>query len=106
MTSPLILISLGILFAPKMAHFKLVSLTIFIRMALGLGMGIVMATLMKLEGTTFSVVCLCAAGPIGFMSLTYASLARLNWDFSSSALSMSIFVGVLYIPMLMCLFVK
>jgi predicted permease len=103
MTSPLILISLGIFFAPKWAGLKPAVLTVVIRMGLGPVLGVSIAALAGLEGTTFWVVSLCCAAPVGFVTLTFASLAELNTEFASSVLSLSIFVGIVYIPLLMYL---
>ena len=103
MTSPLILISLGIFFAPKWAGLKPAVLTVVIRMGLGPILGTAIAWVTGLEGVTFWVVSLCCAAPIGFVTLTFAALARLNTEFASSVLSLSIFVGTVYIPVLMFL---
>jgi predicted permease len=104
MTSPLILISLGIFFSLKIAELRLVTLAVVIRMVLGLIFGVVIATLLGLEGTTFVVISLCAAAPIGFMALTFSSLAKLDIRLSSSAVSISILVGLIYIPILILFF--
>lgn len=104
MTSPLILISLGIFFSLKIADLRLVCVAVAIRMALGLAFGVGIATLLGLEGTTFIVVSLCAAAPIGFMALTFSSLARLDIPLTSSAVSVSILIGLIYIPVLMLFF--
>ena len=55
MTAPLILISLGIFFAPKVADLRLALVTLVIRMGLGLLVGAAMAAALGLQGTTFSV---------------------------------------------------
>ena len=104
MTAPLILIALGIFFAPKLLHWKLVTVTLLIRMVFGLLTGVVIATLLGLEGSTFAIVSLCAAAPIGFNALTFASLAKLDVEYTSSAVSVSILIGMFYIPVLMYFF--
>lgn len=104
MTAPLILVALGIYFSLDVANWKLVSLTVFLRMGLGLAAGLGIATLLGLEGTTFIVVSLCAAAPIGFNALTFASLARLDTALTSGAVSLSILTGLVYIPFLILLF--
>ncbi len=104
MTSPLILISLGIFFTPKLDGFKLIAVAIAIRMVFGLLAGASIAKLVGLEGTTFTVVALCSAAPVGFTVLTFSSLAKLNTEFTAGVLSLSILIGVIYIPLLMFLF--
>jgi hypothetical protein len=104
MTGPLILISLGVFFSPKMENLLLVTITVAIRMLVGMMTGIGCATLMGLSGTTFTVVALCAAAPVGFNALTFASLAKLDTELAANILSISIFAGVIYVPILMYLF--
>jgi predicted permease len=101
MTSPLILIALGIFFRPQFANFKLVSLTISIRVGLGLAVGIGLARALGLHGQTFAVVALCSAAPVGFMALTFAAIAQLDKAFASRIVSVSILLGVIYVPILM-----
>ena len=51
----------------------------------------------------FTVVVLCSGAPIGFMALTFSAMARLDTDLSASAVSMSILIGLFWIPLLMWL---
>jgi predicted permease len=103
MTNPLILVSLGILFTPRLKQLRLVSMTLAIRVGAGLILGMAIASLLGLQGLVFIVVTLCAAGPVGFNALTYASLAKLDTELASNAVSISILLGVIYIPLLMYL---
>src|SRR5690606_27660057 len=103
MTAPLILIALGIMFSPRVENLRLALLPVAIRMGLGLLAGVAIAALLGFEGTTFVVVALCSAAPIGFNALTFSSLAKLDTALSSSAVSMSILMGLFYIPLLMVL---
>jgi predicted permease len=103
MTGPLILVALGIFFALKIANLPLALLTAGIRMGGGLIAGLILATLAGLEGTTFKVILLCCAAPIGFNALTYSSMAKLDADLSASAVSISILAGLFYIPLLILL---
>jgi len=104
MTSPLILIALGILFSLSFRQLRLVGLTLFIRMGLGFVFGFGLATLVGLEGQTFVIVALCSGAPIGFMALTFTSLARLDMELTTTAVSLSILLGLFYIPLLILLF--
>jgi hypothetical protein len=103
MTGPLILIALGIFFSLQVANLPLALLAAGIRMGCGLLAGVALASLLGLEGTTYAVVVLCSAAPIGFNALTYCSLARLDTELSASAVSISIVAGLVYIPVLMVL---
>src|SRR5690606_12059968 len=104
MTAPLILIALGISFSLSLADARLAALAIAVRMGLGLAVGLAFATLAGFEGETFAVVALCSAAPIGFMALTFTSLAKLDRRLTSTAVSLSILVGLIYIPVLMFFF--
>jgi hypothetical protein len=79
----------------------MLSLTLAIRVGAGLCLGILIASLLGLQGLPFIVVTLCAAAPVGFNALTYASLAKLDTELASNAVSISILLGVIYIPLLM-----
>lgn len=103
MTGPLILIALGIFMSLKLANLPLALGIASIRLGLGLLVGILLASLLGLEGTTYAVIVLCCAGPIGFNALTYSSLAKLDVDLSASAVSISILAGLVYIPVLILL---
>ena len=103
MTGPLILVALGVFFSLKIANLPLALLTAGIRLGGGLVAGLLLATMLGLEGTTYSVIVLCCAAPIGFNALTYSSLAKLDTDLSASAVSISILAGLLYIPVLILL---
>lgn len=103
MTGPLILVALGIFFSLTLANLPLALLTASIRMGGGLLAGLTLATLLGLESTTFAVVVLCSAAPIGFNALTYCSLAKLDTDLSASAVSISLLAGLVYIPVLIVL---
>lgn len=101
MTSPLILIALGILFSPDFSGIKLVSLTVLIRVGTGLAVGSLLAVVLGLSGQTLAVVLLCSAAPVGFMALTFSSIAQLDKDFAAKTVSLSILLGVIYVPLLM-----
>jgi predicted permease len=104
MTAPLILIALGIFFSLTLRQVRLVGLALFIRMGLGLAFGVAFASLVGLEGQTFAVVALCSAAPIGFNALTFSSLAKLDMDLTTTAVSLSILIGLVYIPVLLLFF--
>jgi malate permease and related proteins len=103
MTGPLILIALGIFFSLKVANLPIALGITSIRLGLGLLFGILLANVLGLEGTTYAVIVLCCAAPIGFNALTYSSLAKLDVDLSASAVSISILAGLVYIPVLILL---
>jgi len=103
LTMPLILVSLGIYFSPRISRLKLLLLTILVRMLLGLVLAVSFVLLFDLQGVTAAVVILCGSGPAGFNSLTFSSLAKLDMDFAASVVSLSIFISLFTIPALLYL---
>lgn len=103
MTSPLILIALGIFFSLRWHHLKFVLQVLVARMGLGLFLGWGVATVLGLQGLSYTVVLLCSAAPVGFSVLTFSSMARLDTDLASSVVSVSILLGMLWVPLLMIL---
>ena len=104
MSAPLILIALGIHFSLDFRRSGLVGLALFIRMGLGFVFGFGFAWLVGLEGQELAVVALCSGAPIGFTALTFSSMAKLDMELTTSAVSISILAGLFYIPLLMLLF--
>ncbi|MDR0781836.1 MAG: AEC family transporter [Pseudomonadales bacterium] len=100
MAAPLILIALGIFFSLQIKQLPLALGIVAIRMLLGLGVGLFLATLFGFEGLTYKAVVLCAGAPIGFNALTYCSLAKLDTELSASAVSISILAGMFTTPVL------
>jgi malate permease and related proteins len=101
LTNPFILLSLGIYFNPRIKNLRLLSITIIIRMFVGLLIGCVIVTVLDLSGSSYIIVLLCSAAPMGFNTLTYASLAKLDIEFASSVVSISILIALFTIPFMM-----
>lgn len=103
MTIPLMMLSLGIFFNPKPHKIKLVAAGLFIRMGIGLGLGILLSWLFGLEGLNRTIVIIGSAAPIGFNTLTFASMEELDKEFAASLVSASILIGIFYTPFLIFL---
>jgi len=104
MTGPLVLIVLGMHFSPKLSELKLILPTLIIRMGFGFLIGFGLGLMFGLEGTTLAVASLCSGAPIGFMALAYSGMFKLNIQLTTTAVSISIFIGMIEIPILMYLF--
>jgi predicted permease len=100
---PLILIALGILFTPSRQHLDLVTTTVALRMLGGLLAGAALAALFGFSGDTRLVVLIGAASPIGFTALTFSSLASLDVDVSARAISGSLLIGIIAVPLAVAL---
>jgi len=97
---PLVMISLGIYFSPTLVRAPLLITVLAIRSIGGFILAILLAWLFGLEGLTRSVVLICGAAPVGFNTLVFASLAKLDIEFAASLLSASIALGIVFLPIL------
>ena len=98
---PLVMLSLGIYFSPRLVRPKLLIAVLVIRSIGGFILAVLLSRLLGLEGLTRSVVLVCGAAPVGFNTLVFASLAKLDIDFAASVLSISIALGIVLLPILM-----
>lgn len=100
MTIPLIMLSLGVYFSPKIEKFAPLVLAIIIRMGFGLLLGFLFVNLFNLEGLTRTIILLGSAAPVGYNTLTFSSLENLDKEFAASLISFSIIIGIIFIPLL------
>jgi predicted permease len=95
----LVIVALGVLFDVKLLRNRLVPAVILLRMAVGLLLGWLCTLVFGLEGLTRSVVLLGAAAPIGFNAVVLSSAEKLNRDLAASAASISVVIGLVYVPL-------
>ena len=103
-TVPLVMIALGLYFDPSLSNLGKAVVGIFIRMGLGLGIGILLATIFGLEGITRTVVIVNSALPIGFNTLIFANLENMDREFAATMVSISILIALFYLPFLIYVF--
>lgn len=103
MTIPLIMLALGIYFTPKLIRPLPLFSAIFIRMGLGLAIGFAFTEIFHFGGLARTIILLASSAPIGFSTLTFASLEDLDKDFSASLLSFSILIGIIYVPLMIAI---
>jgi len=103
-TIPLVMIALGLYFEPKLNNLGKALLAVFIRMGIGLGIGLLLAMIFGLQGITRTVVIVNSALPIGFNTLIFADLENMDREFAATCVSISIFIALFYIPLLIWLF--
>lgn len=95
----LVILALGILFDTRIARSRLVPTMLFLRIGLGLALGWLAATVLGLEGLTRSVVILGCAAPIGFNVVVIANREHLDRELAASAASLSVALGLVYVPL-------
>jgi len=95
---------LGLYFDPSLNNLGKALIGIFIRMGLGLGIGIALAAIFGLSGISRTVVIVNSALPIGFNTLIFANLENMDREFAATMVSISIFIALFYIPLLIWVF--
>lgn len=73
-------------------------------MFLGLALGFIFVTIFNLEGINKIIILIASASPVGYNTLTFASLEKLDKEFASSVISYSILTGIILTPLLLFLF--
>ena len=71
-----------------------------LRFGFGLLLGWLASLVLGLEGIDRTVLIACAAAPMGYNTLTYASLEELDKDFAASMVSFSVLLGLIATPIL------
>lgn len=97
---PIMMIALGLTFEPKLGHLGQALAGVAIRMGGGLLAGLLLAAVFGLQGVTRNVVVVCAALPVGFNTLIFANLENLDREFATTMVSISIFLALFVIPLL------
>ncbi len=100
-TTPLIMIALGIYLRPSLHHHRLLSRMIAIRMIGGFVIGVSCARLLGLEPSAAAVVAAGASAPCGYTTLIFSSLANLDRELAASAVSISLLVGLVTVPLML-----
>ncbi|MFC2100613.1 AEC family transporter [Bacteroidota bacterium] len=100
LTIPLMLLSLGIFFNPKIVKAIPLSMVIFIRMGIGFVLGYFFAEIFNLEGLERTIVIIGSAAPVGYNNLTFASLENLDKEFAASLVSIAMLIGIIMVPLL------
>jgi predicted permease len=103
LTIPLLLISVGVFFEPRVVKFKAMFISLFLRIGFGLILGIIIVNLLGLEGITKKVAIIGTATPIGYNTLIFASLENLDKEFAAALVSTSILISMIYLPLLIYL---
>ena len=98
LTIPLLLISVGVFFEPKLSYFKVSLVAIAIRMGLGMLLGLTLVHLFDLEGVTKYVAIMATATPMGYNVLTFSSIENLDKEFAADLVSTSILIALFYVP--------
>ncbi|HWY79683.1 MAG TPA: AEC family transporter [Candidatus Sulfotelmatobacter sp.] len=103
LATPLIMLALGSYFTLKVVRIWEVLPALFIRFGFGLMLGLIFSAIFHLEGMTKIVVILCAGAPIGYNTLTFSSLEKLDIEYAASIVSASMLLSIVIVPILFVL---
>lgn len=95
----LVIVALGVLFDARLLRDGRVLAALALRIALGLALGLVLVWAFDLEGLTRAVLILGAAAPIGFSAVVFADREKLHRELAASAASISVLLGLVYVPL-------
>jgi len=97
----LMMLSLGIYFTPKVNNLGRVFVVLFIRIGLGLALGVMFSSLFHLTGTIRTLVIIFCGAPVGYNTLVFSTLENLDKEFAASIVSISLLLGIIYVPVLL-----
>jgi hypothetical protein len=101
LTVILMVVALGLLFDPRHIRLDKTLAVVGLRMGVGLAVGLVVVTALRLQGIDRAIVLALAAAPIGFNLLTFASIEKLDQELAASAVSLSILVALILTPLIL-----
>lgn len=100
LVSPIILIALGLKFQFKIAKPMLSALALGIRFLFGGLVGLGFVLLLGIEGLDAHIIILASMAPIGFNSILFSDMEKLDTHFAVSQVSLAIIVSIVLIPLL------
>lgn len=95
---PLVMVAMGVYFEPRLIRSALVVYPIVLRLGLGLLLGFAWVELLGLDGLARTLVLFGAVAPVGFNTLVFASLEKLDEEFAAGVVSVSLFLSLIYLP--------
>ena len=93
--------SLGLYFSPVSERFSQIFPVLVIRMGVGMLVGYILTQIFSFDGMLRSLIIIFSGAPVGYNTLVFASLEKLDEDFAASLVSYSIILGFVYIPILL-----
>ena len=99
-TMPLLMLSLGFFFTPKLYNIKHVIIVLFIRMGIGFFIGYLATLIIPLDDISKKIVIISSGAPVGYNTLIFSTIENLDKEFAASVVSISILIGMFYLPFL------
>lgn len=95
----LVIVALGVLFDARLLRDRRVMVALGLRVLLGLALGLLLVWIFDLQGLTRAVLILGATAPIGFSAVVFADREGLHREMAASAASISVLLGLVYVPL-------
>lgn len=95
----LVIVALGVLFDARLLGDRRVIAALALRVLLGLALGLALAWIFDLQGLTRAVLILGATAPIGFSAVVFADREGLHRELAASSASISVLLGLVYVPL-------
>ena len=86
-----------------MNNFSRTISVIVIRSGIGFLLGLLFVSILGIQGLAKSIIIICASSPVGYNTLIFSSLENLDKEFAAEVVSISILLGIIYLPILMFL---
>ncbi len=96
----LVILSLGIYFSPKITNLGKMLTVFSIRIGLGMSLGLLAVNLLNIEGIMRTLIVVFCGAPVGYNTLVFASLEEMDKEFAASLVSISLLLGIIYVPLL------
>jgi hypothetical protein len=100
MTTPLVMLSLGIYFSPTLVRIGPTVASITIRMVIGFLIALLFTFLFGIEGLGRAIVLVACSAPVGFTTLTFSAIAGMDTELAASCVSYSVLIGLFTTPLL------
>jgi len=100
-TTFLVMFSLGLYFNPKIQNLSKMCTVFALRIGIGMLLGCGFATVLGLEGVARTLVVVFCGAPVGYNTLVFASLEGMDKEFAASLVSISLLLGIIYVPLLL-----
>jgi len=101
LTKPVVLLSLGIAFSPRVVRRAPLIAVLLIRMGFGFLLGLLCCKLFHLQGLAANVTLIMASAPSGMNTLVFSSMEDLDIDFAASIVSYATLLGLLWVPVML-----
>lgn len=99
-TIPLVMLSLGVYFKPKMKNSSRMLLVFSVRIFGGFLISLLLTSILNITGMIRTIIIICSSAPVGYNTLVFSLLEELDKEFAANLVSISLLLGMIYIPAL------